>query len=279
MPVMFNTLLQEAGIPIAEVILLRHRDPRAPRGWTPYELWRDNRPAFEYYQSIQDVRARSKFRRRYWASFVATLRGETLFVGLYERHGRRLLESDQKCPSTGADLKARTRDLYDLRLRSELKDLIGKLVIDWGPSMRSWVQRADKQNKRVIELRPVFEEPAFPGFLNFRERRSRLLRLPKSWIEVLRSNRGVYLLTCPETGQHYVGSASGQDGFWGRWLSYVETGHGGNVELKKRADTDWVMSILQVASSDATEDEIRALERIWIEKLQPALNGKPTPKK
>jgi hypothetical protein len=59
MPVMFNTLLRGAGLSLGDVCLLRHQDNRADRGRTPYKLWRDDRPAFELYQSHQK-RARKK---------------------------------------------------------------------------------------------------------------------------------------------------------------------------------------------------------------------------
>ena len=44
MPIMFNTILREVGLPLTDVRLIRHKDKRATRGRTPYELWRDNRP-------------------------------------------------------------------------------------------------------------------------------------------------------------------------------------------------------------------------------------------
>jgi hypothetical protein len=55
MPIMFNSLLRDSGLPLSEVRLLRHKDKRAQRGRTPYELWRDNRPQFDFYQSTQGV--------------------------------------------------------------------------------------------------------------------------------------------------------------------------------------------------------------------------------
>src|SRR5262245_2258206 len=99
----------------------------------------------------------------------------------------------------------------------EPRCFIGRLLIDWGPGDRAWVQRADQQNKGVTELRTEFKEPEFPGFLNFIEPLSRLDRLPKSWATVLKSSRGIYLLTCPTTKEQYVGSATGEGGFWTRW--------------------------------------------------------------
>jgi len=84
---------------------------------------------------------------------------------------------------------------------------------------------ADRQNKPIIELRPEFKEPEFPGFLNFMEPLSKMEALPKA-IEVLKHATGVYLLTCPRTKEQYVGAAYGVDGFWHRWVEYVMTGHG-----------------------------------------------------
>src|SRR5262245_9114638 len=78
MPILFNTLLEAAGLPLAEVRLLRHQDKRAEKGRTPYELWRDNRPQFDLYQSTQSIDNESRLRAKYWASFLGTPAGETL---------------------------------------------------------------------------------------------------------------------------------------------------------------------------------------------------------
>ena len=111
--------------------------------------------------------------------------------------------------------KAGSCDVYDLTLEKALSDLIGKVLVDWGLGARAWVQHADRRNKPIMELRREFKEPDFPGFLNFIEPLSRLDKLPKDWVAVLRSSRGVYLLTCPKTKEQYIGLASGENGFWG----------------------------------------------------------------
>lgn len=158
--------------------------------------------------------------------------------------------------------------MYDLRLQDTLSDLIGKLFIDWGPGALAWVQYADRKDKPVTELRVAFQEPAFPGFLNFIQALSKLEKVPQSWIAALRSSRGVYLLTCPKTKEQYVGSATGEDGFWGRWQDYIHTGHGGNVALKSRDPSDYQVSILEVAGTSATADDILTMEGRWQSKLQ-----------
>jgi hypothetical protein len=250
------------------VILLRHQDQRATHGRTPYELWRDDTTVFNLYQSHQATDGRPKFRSAYWASFVGTPAAETLFVGLYEAHYRGLLDHDTPRPSRDGVDKAGACDVYDLTLQDHLTDLIGKLYIDWGPGTRAWVQRADRQNKPVTELRTAFKEPAFPGFLNFSTQLSTLNRLPPTSTTILRASKGVYILTCPSTKEQYVGSATGYDGFWQRWQDYASTGHGGNIALKSRAPSDYQVAILQVAGTDATADDIIGMEERWKKKLQ-----------
>jgi hypothetical protein len=269
MPILFNSILRDAGFSLSDVILLRHQDRSAARGRTPYDLWRVSVPAFELYQSHQGTDGRSTLSRAgCWASFVATPKGETLFVGLYGAKYHGLLGQDTPMPHRDAVDKAGECDVYDLSLHDHLSDLIGKLCIDWGPGTRAWVQRADRQDKRITELRTAFQEPEFPGFLKFLGKLSTLDQLPASWVETLRSSGGVYLLTCPRTGEQYVGSASGGDGFWQRWLDYARTGHGGNVALKSRNPSDYQVSILQVAGTDAAIGDIIAMEELWKKKLQ-----------
>lgn len=76
MPLRFNSLLAQAGIAPGVVRLLRHQDSRAAKGKTPYELWRDDRPAFEVYQGGQSFGNRAKLKGDYWASLVVTPAGD-----------------------------------------------------------------------------------------------------------------------------------------------------------------------------------------------------------
>lgn len=268
MPIMFNTLLTAKGIPLDDVRLLRHKDKKAERGRTPYELWRNNRPLFEDYQSIQQIENRSKLIAPFWASFLGTPSDDTLFVGLYRVKYLGLLKEDRQKPHReGIDL-AGSIDSYEIEPVPEFTDLDGKLSVDWGAGKRAWIQYASNQDKPITELRREFKEPEFPGFLNFIKQLSELDALPQSWISVLQSSRGVYLLTCPMTKEQYVGSATGAEAFWHRWQDYVRTGHGGNVALKSRDPSDYQVSILEVAGSAATTAEVIDMEQRWKNKLQ-----------
>jgi hypothetical protein len=269
MPLLFNTLLIQAGITPGDVRLLRHQDSRATKGRTPYALWRNDLPAFDAYQAHQSERNRTVLSSRpLWGSFVGTPARETLFVGLYSIRCLGLLTVDTPEPHTDVIMKAGSCDLYEIVRDERLSDLAGKVVIDWGPETRSWAQRADRQDKVVLELRTEFKEPVFPGHLAFRQKLSEIDELPESWKVALASTKGVYLLTCPRTQEIYVGSATGFGGFLSRWQEYARTGHGGNVRLKARDPSDYQVCILQVAGSDVMDEEIFGMENLWKLKLQ-----------
>lgn len=268
MTLRFNTLLASVGVAPASVRLLRHQDSRSERGRSPYELWRDDRPAFETYQEGQGFVHRPRLNGDYWAAFVVSPAGETLLAGLYAARYLGVNTADRIWPHTeGRDL-AGTCDLYELIPDARLRELEGRLVIDWGEGKRTWIQRADRQDKPILAIRETFKEPDFPGFTYFIAALSQIEGLPLAWTAALSATRGIYLLTCPATKEQYVGSASGADGFFGRWREYARSGHGGNIGLKSRDPSDYQVSILEVAGSAATAEQIQDMEALWKRKLQ-----------
>lgn len=263
----FNLLLREAGVDPGTVRLLRHETGKY-RGRTPYSLWRDDPAKLERYQSTQQISRRAWFRGTYWASFVVTPDDQTLFVGLYRVGEASPISAGWFHDLNDQPLDAELDEQYDLMLSESLRDLIGRLVIDWGAGTRSWVQLAANQDKPIVELRKVFVEPPFPGYTSFIGNLSEVLSFPQGWQTALAAVRGVYLLTCPRTREQYVGSATGPDGLFGRWLDYTTNGHGGNVGLRSRDPSDYQVSILQVAGSGDSADAVLNMEAIWKAKLQ-----------
>jgi len=224
--------------------------------------------AFEFYQRGQSPNNKSKLDGKFWASFIVDPQGETLLAGFYacQYKGRNDTER-QRIHDEGFD-PIGTCDVYELTLDSRFQDLAGKLIVDWGAGLKAWIQRADKQNKNIIVIRKNLSEPDFPGFARFIEPLSKIEGLYPSWITALRSSKGIYVLTCTKTKEQYVGSATGSDGFYGRWLEYAGNGHGGNIALKSREPSDYQIAILEVAGSAATSEEIIKMETIWKRKLQ-----------
>jgi hypothetical protein len=207
------------------------------------------------------------------ASFVAPSRNETLFVGLY-----RVDAVDKAHPGTISPVLQNDRGilghlLFDIQPDNRLFKYIGLLIIEWGPGFRSWIQRAELQEKQVLEIRREVFDPAFPGFRNFRYEIEKIEAIPFGWSEALRSVNGIYLLVCHETGKQYVGAAYGQDGLWGRFLEYARTGHGGNIELLRRGPTSYQVSVLEVIAPTASQEDVTKIENAWKDKLRTRDHG------
>jgi hypothetical protein len=256
----FNAILRNEGIDPKGVRLVRHQDNRSSVSCTPYNLWRAGDGRIETYQRIQkrevfDVGS-------LLASFVATPANDTLFIGLYR------VESIGIAPQGTIDpvlqIERGGLHLYDIRREELLADYIGHLVIDWGKGFRAWVQRADLKDKAVLEIRKEAKEESFPGFTQFNWDIDQIAAVPLTWQAVLKSVKGVYLLVCKETGKQYVGSAKGEESLWGRFLEYARTGHGGNVELRRRGFRGYQVTILEVVNSDTG---IERIEEAWKKKL------------
>jgi len=264
----FNHLLQSEGMEPAVVRLVRHQDNRKPVGErrTTYGLWRAGDGQFELYQALQGHNCTFPV-GGYLASFVVTPARETLFVGMYSVLKKGSIKGEIRCPVKGTICKSPGHILYDLAEHPALSAYRGRVVIEWGLGARSWIQRAERQPKQLLEIRASFQEPVFPGFQEFRWNLDELDALPVKWQEVLRASRGVYVLTCLQTGELYVGSAFGDDGFQGRFAQYALDNHGGNVLLKKRSPKPYQLSILETVSSLATPEDVIRRERIWKEKL------------
>lgn len=256
----FNALLRHEGIDPKQVRLVRHQDNRSSVNCTPYNLWRAGDGRLETYQRIQK---RQVFEiGSLLATFVATPANDTLFIGLYRVDGIGTAPLGTIDPVVQADRAG--LNLYDIRREERLSDYAGLLVIDWGKGFRAWVQRADFKDKVVLEVRKEAKEESFPGFTQFCWDIDQIATVPLIWQAVLKSVKGVYLLVCKETGKQYVGSAKGEESLWGRFLDYARTGHGGNVELRRRGSKGYQVTVLEVVNSDTG---IERTEEAWKKKL------------
>ena len=264
----FNDVLRRAAIDPGEVRLLRHQDASADPGRSPFALWRNDSVAFIEYLARQALRAERLLKARFWAAFVATPGGETLFADLYAASFLGIGTVDCAMVHRAGIDRAGTRIFFELQRMEGFAALSGRLVIEWGRGYLAWIQRADQQEKPILELRREYQEERFPGFADLILSLSAIPNLPPSWTAVLRASRGIYLLTCPRTKEQYVGSATGGEGFWGRWREYYETGHGGNVRLKSRDPSDYQIAVLEVAGSEQTTVDVLGAEQRWMRKLQ-----------
>lgn len=201
------------------------------------------------------------------AEFVVTEALKTVFVGLHR------VDGVGRCPEGARDALLE-HDIsghfhYDLTLLGHLADYRDRLVINWGAGTRSWVQRAAKQPKPVIEIAEQYE-PRFPGFREFVRPVTDIPTLPNGWQQVLRSVKGVYLLVDLDSGRQYVGSAKGAESLFGRWMAYATDGHGGNLGLKVAASGGlrrYQVSVLEVVDENTPDTTIEQIESYWKNKL------------
>lgn len=257
-------MLTKAGLDPKDVRLARHKPSKHHfRALFDAALKRD--VLFQDYQETQDDPAVIKqFRRaKHIAGFVVEPGTKnTLFAGIWEVVGERPPKQHYV--------------VFETRPRDELDHYRGRLVIEWGfgGGERAWVQRADNQDKLIVELRLRIEEPVFPGFAPLRLTLDKVETVPFSWQQVLRNARGVYLLVHHDSGQQYVGSACGDGGFFGRWKSYSD-GHGGNVAMKELGAkaSAFDVTILEVVGSDGTNEDIFDRETLWKQKLGTRVKG------
>jgi hypothetical protein len=263
----FQMLLSEAGINVRDVRLLRHAKGSGTAGMHPYVAWRDRRELFEEYQSTQAARHRRFFDVPYWAGFVATPSGDTVLAGVYSVS---LATSDLpafECPLSGYQNADGQADRYETASITEFAGYEGRLFVDWGSGRLAWRQFAKGNSKPIIELRRHDFEPPYPGHTVFVRQLSEIEALPVSWKAVLASARGVYLLTCPRTKEQYVGGAYSGGGFTTRWEQHARM-QGDAIAFRSRDPADYRVSILEVAGSLTTDDDIHAMEQRWKEKLQ-----------
>lgn len=245
-----NMMLREADIEPSSVRLLRHQ-PVLPSGVVLIDQYHRDRPALLAWQSVQATHRRAHLAGQVWASFLGTPDGRTVLEGVYQVGPAEPIAHEVKDPLTGQAIPGSTSDRYDLNLLQAFEPYSGRLLVDWGggsSGKRAWIQRADSQDKPIAAILECPFEQSFPGYLAFQHTIGGLKRLSPSWVDALRRAKGVYLLSCPVSGRHYTGSATGIEGFWGRWQEYVATGHGGNRGLSESDTGTFGVTILQVAS-------------------------------
>lgn len=198
--------------------------------------------------------------------------GETLFVGLFRILSKGMVtDSSMTRPIGGHSVIG--HHYYETEQVDLLDAYVGRLVIDWGPAYILWVQKANRQPKPILEIRKFITEPEYPGHMKFIATIHALANVPLTWQSNLSNAKGIYLLISLKNGKHYVGSATGSESFWGRWMDYLHDGYGGNDGLQLIADEDYQVSILEVAASSMLEPEILRLEQLWMKKLMTTIYG------
>lgn len=122
----------------------------------------------------------------------------------------------------------------------KLKPYFGRMVVKYHKTQRGQCFKANTilNDLEVLHILPtIYDGEDFSGYnnvcLSYTKLATIIARQKASWIEALKNQKAVYLITDTKTGKLYVGSATGGEMLLQRWSNYVAHGHGGNKELKK----------------------------------------------
>lgn len=166
----------------------------------------------------------------------------------------------------------------------EYRQYFGRVIIKYHKTAQTQGMFYDTvcNDLEVLEILPtVYDGDEFPGYdkvcLSYMQLASIIQRKKKSWMTALENQKAIYLITDKENGKQYVGSATSDKGMLlSRWSSYIQNGHGGNVELKKvvlEKGFDYVKknfqySILENYNAKVDDHVILDRESWWKETLQ-----------
>lgn len=178
---------------------------------------------------------------------------------------------------------------YDAVEVKEYEQYFGRLVVEYHNPCRTMGRKYESvmDELEVVQiLNEQYTGNEFPGYENVRLSYPLLKnivdrQLP-GWVDALRNQKAVYLITDTKTGKMYVGSATSQTGMLlQRWSSYAADGHGGNVELRelvKQQGFDYVKenfqySILENYNARMDDGYILKRESWWKETLCTRTHG------
>lgn len=178
---------------------------------------------------------------------------------------------------------------YDADEVKEYEQYFGRLVVEYHNPCRTMGRKYENvmDELEVVQiLNEQYTGNEFPGYENVRLSYPLLKnivdrQLP-GWVDALRNQKAVYLITDTKTGKMYVGSATSQTGMLlQRWSSYAADGHGGNIELRelvKQQGLEYVKenfqySILENYNARMDDEYILKRESWWKETLCTRTHG------
>ena len=160
---------------------------------------------------------------------------------------------------------------YDYQKLPEYDKYLGRVIVKYKNKAQAMIRNAESVMDEcyISQILPdTFDNDLFPGYEKINISWDEMKRVIEkdNWKTALQNQKGVYLITDMSNGKMYVGSAYGENMILGRWRSYVQTGHGGNIGLKKLTfnyiKENFKYSILDIYKS-TTDDKIIIDRENW----------------
>lgn len=229
------------------------------------------------FQSWQECQTKKNFEREYVISLIWIEKNKWLYAGVYEvDHSVR--------PKSIENPKYNWKGWKYKTIKTNVQeDMIGRVVFYYEKNFRASYPCLELEPSNSIEPRnmqicKIYEERLavddFTGFdevnISYDILKVIVNKKIKSWYNALSKVKGIYLIVDTTNGKQYVGSAYGENCIFSRWESYVNTGHGGNIELKKLLEENGIeyvknfkYSILEVCNMNIGETYIIERETYW----------------
>lgn len=265
-----SDILKRAGLDIKRVKLIRHalNDPS-------FKACYDAGFVKEYTQ-CQSFNFARNF--DYWIVFISNKGTSCKLYACYKVNGS-IPAIPEICPKNFPLKEFFNRELafFDLEHTDVLKELEGRLIIDWGKATLVWHHNAtiDKPILAIqAEQKTVFT--TFENVILTYDELCEIINNPSlyiTWHTALSSIYAIYLITDRSNGKLYVGSAYGKDGLLGRWSHYVTTKHGGNKGIQEvicqypERYKDFQFSILQILPKSTNPEKVIELEQLYKKKF------------
>lgn len=219
--------------------------------------------SFDEFQSWQ---TKANFERKYIVALIQLSKpNKWLFAGAFYSQGYEYHED-------GNLYKYKTTEM------ELLKQFSGRVVVDFQRSGRQSYLNAENWTdtmfiSEIYAERMVVEEFKSYNYTSISKKTLDIIVQQDviSWKSALSAVCGVYLITDKAIGKLYVGSATGNGGFWQRWSQYSFDGHGGNIELRKLVkqkgieyvNQNFQYSIIETVDNHTNEEDIRKRESYW----------------
>jgi hypothetical protein len=228
---------------------------------TPLEAFYDG--GFKKWQESQNNR---NFECAHILSLIHLGSADWLFAGIYRVHGVRPRRNRKKSWFE-----------YSTSEVTGLEHLTGRAIIDFNKRFRASYLKGERFADSLLVKEIKSERQSigdFTGYnkvcLPFRGLKTVIRQKLQSWKTALSNVAGIYLIADKKTGKQYIGSAYGDVGLWQQWCAYVDTGHGGNKELREllsdKGDgyaTNFLFTILEVTDLNASTEYITSREVHW----------------
>lgn len=224
------------------------------------------------FKEWQENQAQKNFECNHVIGLIALGGNEWLFAGVWKVLGRE---------------QQNGRWIYQTELLPNQSDLYGRLIVNHqrgGRAAYRWGSETGEEYTVGQLLKEKLTIEQFPGFHATSLPFSKLDAIVKSeyssWKSALAMVQGIYLITDRSNGKKYVGKATGQEGVWGRWSSYVYSGHGGNRELIALLESqgenhkfEFTFTLLEFFDTHASESYIDHRESYWKQALASRSHG------